>query len=712
MTEYLSPSARQQFFNAAGDPLSGGLLFTYLTNTITKANTFSDSSGVTPNTNPIVLDSTGSCDIWLPAGVLFTYTLSPSTDTDPPTNPFWTRNNIGAGGAVATINFGTDTGIVNSSVATVAGISSLFDGLTITLEVAVTNTGPVVLNLNSLGPKAVVMQNGAFLVAGQFQGGGQYLLQYTGSNWQILGTSITYGPFDARLYGAKGNASTDDSAAIGVASTVAQAGFYDAPITSWIPNGGFKIANPIDVSYLTQGQVNYKGAKFHGPGVLYPVTPTYVFQLQADNLSQQNTKFILEDFIVVGDGANTPSFMYTASIAFSEIRGVSSYTGGSLVDWNLSAEMRAQNCWAFHGTIGFKITSSHDTYVTECHAFGNSIGMQATGTNNVGTDGNNNFVNCASHGNSTAGFFLKGLYTPNVWNVVTETQPTNLHFENVQYGITWGAFCGPTSGAPNYSINYAYTSGLANYGNIIGAINAQNEMQLTELQTSILADSIIAGVPSTITGASLSLGGATFNNINGLNVRGNTGSTYDFIQDATSGDNIINGGRYEKQIYLQGTKSTRGGGNVIMPNLALGGIKTDDSVQGQFALNEYVRYFDGVRINESAFGYLLPYTAQTGTIAISSTATFDVTTLVPAGAAQGNAYEAEFMVFGGGVGSTSVAKVLVLRSLDSTVLAILAGGANHGTLSVTVATSIITVTNNSGVVTCPYVIKLTKLAGY
>lgn len=197
MSAYLSPSPFLQFFNLDGSLASGGLLFTYISNTTTKANTFTDGSGAIPNTNPIVLDSYGSCNCWLPPGALFTYVLSPSTDSDPPTNPIRTVNNVSAGGAIATVNYANDSGVANQAVASVSGISSLFQGLAITLSMAATNTSAATLNINGLGAKPIVLQTGAPLSGGELLLGGEYLLQYTGTVWQILGLPITYSKTDA-----------------------------------------------------------------------------------------------------------------------------------------------------------------------------------------------------------------------------------------------------------------------------------------------------------------------------------------------------------------------------------------------------------------------------------------------------------------------------------------------------------------------------------
>src|SRR6266404_3591976 len=94
MTVSQSPFLKFRGFDNNGNPLSGGLLFTYAAGTASKLSSFTDSTGVTPNTNPIILDARGECDLFLTSNLLYKFVLSPSTDTDPPTNPFWTEDNV------------------------------------------------------------------------------------------------------------------------------------------------------------------------------------------------------------------------------------------------------------------------------------------------------------------------------------------------------------------------------------------------------------------------------------------------------------------------------------------------------------------------------------------------------------------------------------------------------------------------------------------
>lgn len=68
-TTSLSPTPKLQFFDLNGAPLSGGLLYTYAAGTTTPLASYTDSTGLIANTNPIVLDSRGEANVWLSGGV-------------------------------------------------------------------------------------------------------------------------------------------------------------------------------------------------------------------------------------------------------------------------------------------------------------------------------------------------------------------------------------------------------------------------------------------------------------------------------------------------------------------------------------------------------------------------------------------------------------------------------------------------------------------
>jgi Right handed beta helix region len=97
MTTQLSPLPVFRAWDNLGLPLVGGKLFTYVAGTTTKQATFTDSTGGTPNTNPVILNYRGEANIWLDPTKVYKLVLAPSTDTDPPTNPFWTVDQISGG---------------------------------------------------------------------------------------------------------------------------------------------------------------------------------------------------------------------------------------------------------------------------------------------------------------------------------------------------------------------------------------------------------------------------------------------------------------------------------------------------------------------------------------------------------------------------------------------------------------------------------------
>jgi hypothetical protein len=90
----LAPLPKQRFCDNNGNPLAGGKLFTYAAGTTTKQNSYTDATGATPNTNPVILDSRGESSVWLDQTLAYKVVLAPATDTDPPTNPIWTIDNI------------------------------------------------------------------------------------------------------------------------------------------------------------------------------------------------------------------------------------------------------------------------------------------------------------------------------------------------------------------------------------------------------------------------------------------------------------------------------------------------------------------------------------------------------------------------------------------------------------------------------------------
>jgi hypothetical protein len=80
----LSPigGANAQFFDNNGVPLSGGKLYTYAAGTTTPKVAYTSEAGITPHSNPIVLNSTGRVpggEIWLTTGEAYKFVLETPT---------------------------------------------------------------------------------------------------------------------------------------------------------------------------------------------------------------------------------------------------------------------------------------------------------------------------------------------------------------------------------------------------------------------------------------------------------------------------------------------------------------------------------------------------------------------------------------------------------------------------------------------------------
>jgi hypothetical protein len=83
MSVNLSPVGNGfQFFTNNGEPLVGGKLDTYQAGSTTPLTTFTDSSGLIANTNPIILGTDGRPPdtIWLSEGFFYKFVLSDAND--------------------------------------------------------------------------------------------------------------------------------------------------------------------------------------------------------------------------------------------------------------------------------------------------------------------------------------------------------------------------------------------------------------------------------------------------------------------------------------------------------------------------------------------------------------------------------------------------------------------------------------------------------
>lgn len=176
--------AGAQFFDANGVPLSGGLLYTYLAGTSTPATTFTSPSGTTNNTNPIVLNAAGRtpAEIWVNGGVFYKFILKNSAfvqigsyDNIPAIDDITTTTNL--------ITVAGTNALTGLATPTLGGYTA---GQVFSFIAQNTNTGAVTIDIDTLGVKNITREGAIPLVAGDILAGKMQLMEYDGTQFQML----------------------------------------------------------------------------------------------------------------------------------------------------------------------------------------------------------------------------------------------------------------------------------------------------------------------------------------------------------------------------------------------------------------------------------------------------------------------------------------------------------------------------------------------
>jgi hypothetical protein len=189
VTNSLAPALKQKFFTNNGKPAAGYKVFTYAAGTDTKLDTYQSANGAA-NANPIILDFRGEANIWTPPNVAYKFVYSPPNDTDPPTAPIWTIDEV-VDSQLVTLWGGVDTGIANAYVLDfTANFTSYTDGIVIYWLPSNTNTGPSTINVNGLGPVPITNQDGSPLYLGQLQANQVALIVYRSTGFTLVATAL------------------------------------------------------------------------------------------------------------------------------------------------------------------------------------------------------------------------------------------------------------------------------------------------------------------------------------------------------------------------------------------------------------------------------------------------------------------------------------------------------------------------------------------
>ena len=176
----LSPPPKLQFFGSDGLPLVGGKLYTYAAGTTTPLATYTDSTGATQNTNPVILDSTGQASVWLTDTTTYKYVLKTSTEV-----PLYTVDYVSV---PLTSNSFASPPPIGSDIPN----TGTFTTLTATGQVTFASTGAAVINVGTTGERPATPQTGMIRynsTISKYEG-------YAQTAWGQLGGGATGGGTD------------------------------------------------------------------------------------------------------------------------------------------------------------------------------------------------------------------------------------------------------------------------------------------------------------------------------------------------------------------------------------------------------------------------------------------------------------------------------------------------------------------------------------
>jgi hypothetical protein len=200
----LSPTPKLQFFGTDGLPLVGGKLYTYAAGTTTPLASYTDHTANTQNTNPVILDSNGEADVWLPESTSYKYILKDANDVTlytvdyvsvpVTTNSFASPPAIGTG----TPNSATFTTLNVTGAAIFESTADFTDPVTFdsTADIAgkltLSDTTALKLNVGTTAQRPASPVNGDIRYnsdTAKYEG-------YSGSAWGQLGGGATGGGSD------------------------------------------------------------------------------------------------------------------------------------------------------------------------------------------------------------------------------------------------------------------------------------------------------------------------------------------------------------------------------------------------------------------------------------------------------------------------------------------------------------------------------------
>lgn len=221
------PNLRQYFVDQNGFPLNGGKIFVYYANTNNSIDTYADYEASALNTNPIILDSAGSADIWIATeqgydfyvydrnGVLKEFTK----------NVYSIKGSPGGGGEKGNDGIKGETGIQGFSGASIKGETGIqgFTGKSGRIVKIFRNVGSfqfIVPNTVNLIDFTIVGGGGGFKFAGSLPANITNLYAGTAGQIKRISYNVTPNEVIGINIGAGGLVNSNESLANGQNCTI------------------------------------------------------------------------------------------------------------------------------------------------------------------------------------------------------------------------------------------------------------------------------------------------------------------------------------------------------------------------------------------------------------------------------------------------------------------------------------------------------------
>ncbi len=278
-TTVLAPYLKTRWVDGAGNPLYLGTINTYAAGTLTPIATYKDSTGGSTNTNPIVLNARGECDLWLTPNVAYKFIVA---DANGNLIPGGTIDNV-INSQLITLYGGVDTGVANAYVLNfAASFTALIDGIVIIWIPATNNTTSSTINVNGLGVVNIVNPDGTPLQQGEILANQPAQILFKGGVFQLITPSTnltgTFAPVYAGFsiqpstsvfYRRTGNivaltfAGTGTSNATGfqlsnLPATLTPTGPISQIVPCWgLSDNGADLATPGIAQILSTGVINF-----------------------------------------------------------------------------------------------------------------------------------------------------------------------------------------------------------------------------------------------------------------------------------------------------------------------------------------------------------------------------------------------------------------------------------------------------------------------